>query len=100
MPFGPCVVVQIDLILKRGDPFDLAQEASSLGLTRDHLAPLFHEATGQTRISYSQSRRIQEACIRLVDPNSNLIEVAYSLNFADSTHFIRSLRKQKSMSPS
>jgi len=94
------LIHRIDALLKRGEPFDLAAEAESLHLTRDHLSRLFKEATGQTAIAYYQARRIQEACFRLLNPKITLTELAYALNFADSAHFSRSFRNHKSMSPS
>lgn len=90
---------RVDELVKSGAPFEFALEARELGLTRDHCGRLFREATGASPMEYFQERRIQEACVRLLDPEQQLTTIAFDLGFADSAHFSRFFRKHRGRSP-
>ena len=94
------IIQRIDEIVQRNDRFDPGEEIRRLGITRDHGARLFREATGRSPMEYYQERRIQQACFRLLDPRSNLTEIALDLRFSDSAHFSRLFRKHRGISPS
>ncbi len=94
------LIQRVDEQLRRGERFDLAKECRQLGLTRDHASRLFREATGRTPTEYYQMRRIQQACVRLLEPEVNLTAIALDLQFSDSAHFSRLFRRHRGISPS
>lgn len=86
--------------VQRHERFDPGVEARRLGISRDHLGREFREATGYSPMEYYQERRIQMACIRLLEPAANLTEIALDLGFSDSAHFSRLFRRHRGVSPS
>lgn len=93
------VIERVDAELARGDGIDFANLADGTGVSRDHLARMFKDATGWTPMEYFQERRIQVACARLLDERLSISEVAHELNFSDSAHFTRHFSKRRGMSP-
>lgn len=58
-------------------------------------------AAGETVISYIRQRRLEEACLALTAPCARLSvsELAAYWQFADSSHFIRTFKKQYGSTP-
>jgi AraC family L-rhamnose operon transcriptional activator RhaR len=75
---------------------DLARRC---GLSVHHLGRLFRAETGLSLWAYIQRRRIDYAARLLLDPSLTLTEIAYRLQFTDSSHFTRSFAKLKGGTP-
>ena len=93
------LVRRVDEVLARREVFSLGQECRLLGLSRDRLGRLFREATGLGPMAYYQARRVQLACVRLLEPEVRLTSIAHDLGFSDSAHFSRVFRLHRGFPP-
>jgi len=93
------LIGRVDELLRRGERFEVGEEARRVGLTRDYLTKLFREETGRSPMEYYQARRIETACVRLLDKSVDFTELAHDLRFSDSAHFSRQFRAHRGMSP-
>ena len=100
---APCIVQAAkDLVNKRlADPeLSAATLARELNVSVRTLQRAF-TAAGETVISYIRQRRLEEARLALIAPSGRLSvsELAAHWQFADSSHFIRTFKKQYGRTP-
>jgi len=94
------VLDEIEQSLAEGQPFRVTNAAASAAMTSDHLARLFHEATGETPRAYYQRRRAQVAAALLLDPARSITGIAGQLGFCDAAHFCNAFKRIHGQSPS
>ena len=82
------------------DNVSLAEIADEVGLSRERLSRLFHEALGITFSDYLNEVRLGEARRRLALRDDNITEVAYASGFQSLSQFNRRFRTAEGMSPS
>ena len=78
---------------------DLAFLAREVGLTPFQLIRRFKRDCGLTPHAYQLDRRVQRARELLRQPKPSLAEVAYSLGFADQSHFQRVFKTRVAATP-
>lgn len=93
------VIARIEKMLKEGQVFDGEQLSQNSRVGPDRLARIFKQHTGLTPFAYFQQRRLQIARKRLLNPNHSITEVAMSLGFSDTSHFVRDFRKNYNTTP-
>jgi AraC-like DNA-binding protein/quercetin dioxygenase-like cupin family protein len=90
---------EIENCLAAGETFRVAQTATALGLSPDHLGRLFQRATGHSLNRYYQNRRIQRAQNLLLDPRHSITEVALATGFSDASHLSHQFRSRVGITP-
>lgn len=93
-------ITLIEHALLEGTSPALAHLAQRCGLSLHHLGRLFRHETGLSLGSYIQRRRIDYAARLLLDPSLTFTEIAYRLQFTDSSHFTHRFKKMKGCTPS
>jgi AraC family transcriptional regulator, L-rhamnose operon regulatory protein RhaS len=93
------VFERIEASLSGGKAFNVHETAEAQNLSPDYLTKLFREATNCSIEDYYQRRRVQRACVMLLEPKRPITDVAYALNYADGAHFCRLFQKHRGMSP-
>jgi AraC-like DNA-binding protein len=73
--------------------------ASQLSVHVNHLNRALRENTGKTTSKIIAERVTQEARSLLLHTNWNVSEIAWSLGFEESSHFINFFKKNTSLSP-
>ena len=76
---------------------DLAKKA---GLSVPHYCLLFKQHTGTTPLRFFTRLRLQRACELMLDPDKNLMTIAYELGFSDPFYFGRVFKKMMGMTAS
>lgn len=89
----------IEHVLETVQPFCLAEIARRIGLSATHVTRLFRQETGRSPQEYFQNRRIQRACIRLLNPDQTITEIAHALGYSDAAHFCRIFTRHQKCSP-
>jgi AraC-like DNA-binding protein len=90
----PVVAAALRLIERRlADPLTVAALASGSGLSEDHFARRFHQATGHPVMRWIQSRRITTAADRLIHGGEALEDIAKATGFSNRFHFTRVFTK-------
>lgn len=74
--------------------------ANQLNVHVNHLNRAIKETTGKTTSQVIADRFLQESKILLKHSTWNVSEIAYSLNFKETTHFNNFFKKHTQMSPS
>ena len=82
-----------------GDPLNIDQLASDIGLSTIHLNRLFKKDLNQTPASYYESLRIEHSINRLKIPNSSIKEVSTDLGFTYLSHFSKWFKKRTGKTP-
>jgi len=77
-----------------------SQVAEQIGMSPSYLNHFFRKETGMTLSDYITWSRIAEAKKLLIEPETSVTEVAYTLGFNDSNYFSTVFRKTEGMSPS
>ncbi len=78
----------------------LDELARHVGLSRQHLIEVFHEATGFPPIDYFQRIKMQRAGQMLDLTDLSVKQIAGELGFRDPLYFSRAFKKINGMSPS
>lgn len=73
---------------------------SDFRISHSYLCKIFRRETGKSLIQHIIDIRISEACRLLSTSLLTVKEVAYSVGFNDSVHFIKSFKKNTGMTPS
>lgn len=89
----------IEATMLRSQSLSVSQLARQLKMSAHQFARLFREATGWAPTEYFQMRRVQHACKMLLNPDTNISEVAYRLGYSDSAHLSRMFRRYRGLSP-
>lgn len=90
---------EIDRVAFAAEKLDLAALAKRLGLTRDHLARLFHRQVGLNPQKFFQRRRIQFVCRLLLETDLTLSEIAYKMGFSDQAHMCHFFKREIQLTP-
>jgi AraC family transcriptional activator of pobA len=73
--------------------------AEELHLSANYFGDLVKKETGKTAKEYIQSKLIETAKLRLVNPDKSVSEVAYELGFKYPQHFFRFFKQQVNSTP-
>ena len=73
--------------------------AEQLNLSANYFGDLIKKETGKTAQEYSQSKVIDVAKERIVDPSKSVSQIAYELGFKYPQHFVRLFKQQVGQSP-
>jgi len=93
------VLERVEQCLAQTESFSVGELAASLGISSDHLARMFRQATGRTPMDYYQRRRVQLAGRLLLEPERDLADVARALGYCDSAHLCKVFRRHHGRSP-
>lgn len=98
----PRWLLQAQDLLREGFAQHLTLEeiARAVGVHRVHLAQAFHKHFHCTVGEYIRELRIDYACRQLATSSMSLVEIALAAGFADQSHFTRTFKQGKGMSPS
>jgi len=77
----------------------VADVATSLEVSREHLTRVFREMTGVSPYQYLLRRKMILAARLLKQPGATVGEVASELGYADPAHFSRAFKRSIAMSP-
>jgi len=81
------------------EPLRVSQLAGQCGLSPGYFSREFRKAVGSSPSQYFQRRRIQHASWLLLHTRQSISEIAYSLGFADVSHFERVFHVRRMMTP-
>jgi AraC-like DNA-binding protein len=87
--------------IERGlaEPLRVADLATAVNLSHNHLTRLFHAATGMTVIAYIQSRRLQRARHLLLHSTLPIKAIAAEVGIHDLHHFNKIIRATLGAAP-
>jgi two-component system response regulator YesN len=77
----------------------LDEVADEVGLSRFHVARLIKRSTGKTMTQHIRTLRINRARELLETTDSDYIDIAYELGFADQSYFIKQFREMTGITP-
>jgi AraC family transcriptional activator of pobA len=85
----------------RAAPFEkkISQYAQELNITAVHLNRICQAVKGRSALEIVNANTIRRAHNHLVYTSSSISEIAYTLQFADSSYFTRFFRKHTGLSP-
>jgi AraC family transcriptional activator of pobA len=90
----------IALIEQRGlGPLSLRDVAEALDVTAGHLTTQLRRATGRTAGEWIAAVRLAEARSRLLHTEEPVESIAWSVGYADPTHFIRRFKRESGVTP-
>ena len=81
-------------------PIRLKQVAQSLAMSEPSLCAKFKKENGVSIGAFIESRKIDKACSYLLDSEQSEKEIAFYLGYSSGSHFTRSFKKIKGMTPS
>ena len=81
------------------EPVRLINLAKRLAVSERTLIRRFHQALGQTPLSYLQSLRIEAARALLETSNQRIEDVAQAVGYVDSSSFVRLFRERIGLTP-
>lgn len=73
--------------------------ATKLNCTVDHLNQTLKKVTGKTTQQLIQERIIEEAKVLLKHSNYSIKEIAWSLHFQETSHFVNFYKKHTHQTP-
>lgn len=82
------------------DKKTIGEYAALLSISEDHLAKSVKSETGKTAYSYIISRIIKEAKDLITFTPLTYSEIAYQLNFSDTSNFSKCFKRETGLSPS
>ncbi len=82
-----------------GEEISESQAAKLAGFSRGGFSRFFHERLGRTFVSYVTEVRISEACRRLAESDSTIVQIALETGFNHLSNFNRHFQKVKGMTP-
>lgn len=77
----------------------IKEYAEMLSISEDHLAKSVKSETGKTAYSYIVDRTIKEAKSLIAFTNLTYSEIAYQLNFSDTSNFSKYFKRATDLSP-
>lgn len=87
------------LLAHFNEPVRLAAVAEELNMSISNLCALFHKSTGTSIIAYVNQIRVGQACIRLLECDQSILEIAFATGYQNLSHFNRQFRRLKGMTP-
>jgi AraC-like DNA-binding protein len=94
------MMAAVERIMGRGGRIDIARLASSLGVTRQHLARRFAAHVGVTPKTLSRVMRMREAIRLAAATRVNWAAVAADLGYSDQSHLVAEFRSLTGLTPS
>lgn len=82
------------LVADLENPPGLLELASSVGMSHPKLSRCFKQMYGLTPFAYLRKQRLGQARVLLLEKNSNVTEVAYSVGYSSLSHFAKAYRGQ------
>ncbi|MBI5095080.1 MAG: AraC family transcriptional regulator [Candidatus Hydrogenedentes bacterium] len=89
----------IEVLIKKSEPFHVADLARRLDTNPDYFSAIFRESTGLSPMAYYQRRRAQHASIELLDLRRSITEIAHGMGYCDSAHFSRLFKLHQGVTP-
>jgi AraC-like DNA-binding protein len=83
----------------KGEPLSLGKVARAAGASVFYFCKLFHKATGLKFTDYLARVRLEDARVRLQNPNLRVSEIAYEVGFQSLTQFNRTFQRVFGQSP-
>ena len=80
-------------------PLRVADLARKLDMSPNHLTAIFRKDAGYPPLEYFQRRRIHHAGRLLLNPQTSVTDISYSLGFADTAHLSRAFKQFHGISP-
>ena len=77
----------------------LANVAKAVGVSVFHFSKVFHKSTGLKFSDYIARVRLEDARIRLLNPNLRISDIAYDVGFQSLTQFNRNFKRVFGRSP-
>lgn len=81
------------------DKISLRDLANAANYSPWHSARIFKEMTGKAPFEYIRALRLSRAAVRLLEPDSRVVDVAFDFVFDSHEGFTRAFSKQFGMSP-
>jgi len=78
---------------------NVAYCAEMLNLSPNYFGDLIKKETGNTALDFIQSRLIEEAKVKIFEPNTSIGEIAYQLGFKYQQHFTRLFKQKTGVTP-
>lgn len=94
------MMAAVERIVARGGRVDISRLASSLGVTRQHLARRFATHVGVTPKTLSRVMRMREAIRLAAASRVNWAAVAVDLGYSDQSHLVSEFRSLTGLTPS
>jgi AraC family transcriptional regulator len=89
-----------DLLRDRfAENLSLAEVATAVGVSADHLARSFRRCHGCTIGEFVRRLRVEFACRRLAASELPLVEIALDAGFADQSHFTKTFKRHMGVTP-
>lgn len=82
-----------------GQELNASQLAEALAVSREHLARVFREQTGDSPYAFIQRQKILRACRYLKESNLSQKEIAAMLGFTNLENFSRSFKRLMKLTP-
>lgn len=80
-------------------PILLEELAAGAGFGRKYFSEYFKRMTGKSPVEYLNCYRIERACELLLQTERPITQIALDCGFNDLSYFIKTFRKQKSVTP-
>ncbi len=87
------------LVRHLGQPVDVADAASSVGVSREHLTRLFRRRLGLAPAAWLRRERLHQAELLLRGGTQPLAAIAQRCGFATASHFVHAFRKRFGTTP-
>jgi len=81
------------------DKITLSEMSERSGFNEKYLCRVFREFTGETPTEYINRRRVERAAFEMAVNRKNVTEAAYESGFNELSHFSRTFKKYKGISP-
>ena len=101
-PVPPEVSLTVEAIeraVAAGAPVTVEALAARVGCSAGHLSRRFATVVGEPPMRHYQRRRVQAACVQLMDPRRTVAAVAHDLGYADAAHLVRHFKKHTGQTP-
>ena len=82
-----------------GEGLTLGALADVACMSRFHFARMFRLSTGYSPMAYVLRRRVERACLQLMQGCRKVADLAAELGFCDQSHFIRIFRRMTGFTP-
>ena len=81
------------------DPVVSDDIAESVAISVRHLQRSFRECTGYTVIHYLRKRRLEQACVELIETKKRILDIAIDYQFQSQEVFTRAFRQRFGLTP-
>ncbi|MBR8534878.1 response regulator [Carboxylicivirga sediminis] len=81
------------------ESFGVEELGNELAMSRSNLHRKIKALTGKSTTDFIRTIRLKEAAAKLISSDDQISEIAYKVGFNSSSYFIKSFKKEFSMSP-